>query len=200
MQVNRRLKRPGVFNKLVDQRASYTIAHVLKALLLLSEMPHGRFLLMKKLQLNEASARTLLSKLELNGYSKPSPYGHVLTSKGKAFVKKLRAKIIGPIDVGKSDLTMSENNIAYVIRNAGKKIRSGVEQRDVAITSGATGMTTLVYDKKLTAPSINRNIPKDLEKMFSLKQNDVVLIGSAKNQASADLATLYAAFRLVGFK
>src|SRR3989344_5452000 len=121
---------------LVDQRASYTKAHVLKALMLLSEMPHGRFLLMKKLHLNEASARTLLSKLESKNYSKPSTYGHVLTKKGSLFVKKIRSKIIGPIDVGRSELTMSENNIAYVIRGAASKIKSGIEQRDIAIISG----------------------------------------------------------------
>ncbi len=187
-----------MLDSLVDRRASYTKAHVLKTLLLLSEMPHGRFLLMKKLQLNEASARTLLSKLESKGYSKSSTYGHVLTKKGNSFVKKIKEKVIlGPIEVVKSDLTFSENNIAYVVRNAANKIKSGIEQRDIAIISGATGMTTLVYDKKLTAPSVRKKVPKELEKIFNLKKNDVVLIGSAKNHIAADLATLYAALNLI---
>jgi len=184
-------------NELVDLRASYSEVHVLKALMLLAEMPHGRFLLMKKLQLNEASARTLLSKLEQKNYSRPSPYGHALTKKGNVFVKKIRQRIIGPIKVGKTLVTLSDSNVAYIVRNASNKIKSGVEQRDTAIKLGANGLTTLVQEnKKLSFPLSNKKVPESVQKLFSLKENDVVLIGSSDNEITADLSALYAAYSI----
>lgn len=181
---------------LVDRRAGYSEAHVIMALLLLNEMPHGRFLLMKKLHLNEASSRTLLLKMESNGYSKSSPYGHILTKKGIEFVKKLRKRVIGPINIGKTPLTLWKNNIAYVVRNGAKKVETGIEQRDIAVQLGASGMTTLVYKGRLFIPNVNRKVPEAVEKLFKLKENDAVLIGSADSEEKASLASLYAAYKI----
>ena len=182
---------------LVDNRAGYSEAHVIQALVLLAGMPHGRFLIMKKLNLNEASARTLLSRLERNGYSKTSTYGHVLTKKGLSFVKKLNGRIMGPINIGKTPLTLSKNNVAYVVRGAAAHVNSGLEQRDMAIKLGASGMTTLVYKNKLMVPSVKRKVPEAMNKLFTLKKDDVVLIGSADTEEKASLVALYAAYKLV---
>ena len=185
-----------MLSELVDRRAGYSEAHAIMALLLLNEMPHGRFLLMKKLHLNEASARTLLLKMEFRKYSKSSPRGHVLTKKGIKFVKQIRKKIIGPINIGKTSLTLWKNNVAYVVRNGANNVESGIEQRDIAIQLGASGMTTLVYKGRLFIPNVKRKVPVDVEKLFNLEKNDAVLIGSADSEEKASIASLYAAYKI----
>jgi len=179
----------------IDKRSGFHRAHVVKAILLL-EKPMGRKKLMKELNLNEASTRTLIKTLEKNKIIKPSTKGCLLTKKGKKMLKLLKRNIRGPYEVEKSDITISKYNIAYIVRNKSGKINKGIEQRDEAIKIGADGLTTLIYDKTLRVPGVGRSV-KWLSKKLDIKERDVVLIGSAKDKHTADLAALYNAYLLL---
>lgn len=187
-----------VIDDSIDTRANYASVHVVKAMLLLGKRMQGRESLMKELMLNEASAKTLLKNLEKKALIKSGYTGSCLTKKGLGFVALFNEKISGPAEIAITGITMSDYNIAYLVRNAAPRIKKGVEQRDQAILMGADGLTTLVYRKKLFMPGLEKwKIPPELKNIFALKENDIILIGSAKNQRKADLAALNAAINLL---
>ncbi len=181
----------------IDKRASYTDAHIAKALILL-EKPTGREMLMKRLNLNEASARTLLRNLEKMNYVRPSSSGHVLTQKGMNFLAYIKSNVEGPKNVGKTDLSISNSTVAYLVRKKAGKIRIGIEQRDQAIRFGADGLTTIIYNKDFFIPGMTGwKIPSTVRSMFSVSNNDVILMASAPSEIIADLAALNSALILL---
>ncbi len=187
-----------IIDNSIDIRANYASVHVVKALLLIDKEKCGRERLMKELALNEASARTMLRNLEKNGLIKSSYRGRLLAPRGRKFIEALNKKVSGPAMVMKTGITMSDCNIAYLVKNAARKIRKGVEQRDQAILMGAQGLTTLLHRKKLFMPGLEKwKVPREISSMFELKEDDVILIGSAKNAVKADLAALNAAINLL---
>ena len=86
-----------MFKKLIDSRASYSSAHVVKVLFLLSERPMGRHRLIKETRLGEATVKTLIKRLIKNKLIKKTTKGNVLTKKGILFVKKIIKNMIPPI-------------------------------------------------------------------------------------------------------
>jgi len=181
----------------IDKRSGYSLAHAMKTIMLLGESPIGREGLIKKLNLNEASVRTLLGKLEKNGFVKKSTKGRTLTDKGKKTLSFLKKNINGPVTMGRTKIAVSKYNIAYLVRNKSKKIKKGLEQRDQAILMGAEGLTTVTYDRSLCVPGPNWKVPCTVRDLFDLKRGDVILIGSANRKDVADLAALNAALLLL---
>lgn len=181
----------------IDKRSGYSLVHAVKTIMLLGEEPSGREKLIRKLNLNEASVRTLLSKLEKNGLIEKSTRGRILTDKGRGFFYFLKRNLIGPITVSRTKVTVSKYNIAYIVRKRARKIKKGLEQRDQAILMGADGLTTITYDKTLKIPGLNRKVPDSIKNLFNLEKGDVILIGSAKSKDMADLAALNAALLLL---
>ncbi len=175
-----------------DKRSGYSEPHILKTLLSI-DVSVGREKLMKDLGLNEASARTLLNFLKRKGLLKSTKRGHEPTNKCNEIVKFLKANIKGPIILKKSKITVGEKNIAYIVKKRANKIRYGIEQRDHAIMMGAHGLTTIIKKGKLFMPGMKANINLDVE----MEDGDVLLIGSAKNRHTAELAALYAAYLLL---
>ncbi|MFC2143515.1 DUF4443 domain-containing protein [Candidatus Aenigmatarchaeota archaeon] len=184
----------------IDKRSGYTKVHIIKAMLLMMDAPLGRNKLMKELYINEATARTLLRKLEKNSIVVTTSRGHKLTKKGITLSRKYNTKIKGPYFIKKSNITVSKYNVAFIVKKSSSKIKLGIEQRDKAIKMDADGLTTIIKKSRFIIPSIEHwIIPKYIEKLFSSKCNkgDVVLIGSAKNKETAELAALSAAIELL---
>ncbi len=175
-----------------DKRSGYSESHVLKAVLLM-EGPIGREKIMKFLSLNEASARTILNFLKKNGLVKSTNKGHEPTKKCKKIIKYLKANIKGPLIFGKKSITISEKNVAYIVKNRANKIRYGIEQRDQAIIMGASGLTTIIKKGKLSIPGMKTNLDLGIE----MEDGDVLLIGSANDEKIAEFAALYAAYLLL---
>ena len=175
-----------------DKRSGYSEPHILKTLLSI-DVSVGREKLMKDLGLNEASARTLLNFLKGKGLLKSTKRGHEPTEKCKDVVKFLKTNIKGPIILGKSSITVGNKNIAYIVKNRANKIRYGIEQRDQAIIMGAYGLTTIIKRGKLFMPGMKANINLDVE----MKDGDVLLIGSAGTERTAEFAALYASYLLL---
>jgi hypothetical protein len=79
-------------------------------------------------------------------------------------------------------------------------VKTGVEQRDAAIKVGALGATTLIFNRgKLRMPLADEDVsPKD-SKVHSLliselqpSDNDIVIIGSANDESTAEIGALAA--------
>jgi hypothetical protein len=81
-------------------------------------------------------------------------------------------------------------------------IKTGIEQRDIAIKAGAIGATTLIFKNGIfLIPTTNFNalseepqIQKKLIESLHPENNDVIIIGSDhKSKKIAEIATKYAA-------
>jgi len=191
----------SMLEKMVDIRASYSVIHLVKTIMLFSEKNIGRYGLVKELGLNEASVKTILKNLEKNKIAEPFATGYKLTKKGLLLAKKLKRKIPYISQMPENELMVGKYNTIVVVRNAAKKIRFGMEQRDAAIKVGAEGATTFVYKNKLLLPGVSLNV-KGLEKMlkekFEMKNDDVIIVGTASSKQKSEEGALSAAVIILG--
>jgi len=199
-----------VTRKVAPGRApSFTEAHVVKALEIVGgEKGVGRIRLSKELGLGEGTTRTLVKHLKNEGIIKVSKYGIMLSEHGKKMFSNLRSKISEEVEVPPSPLTVGPFNIAVLVRGMAHKIKQGLEQRDTAIKAGALGATTLIFShNKLTMPSSEEDIFKGIPSIHNMlvskldpKENDIIIVGSGKNKASAEIGAKMAALELLKSK
>jgi len=199
-----------VTRKVAPGRApSFTEAHVVKALEIVGGGEGvGRIRLSKELGLGEGTTRTLVKHLKNEGIIKVSKYGIMLSEHGKKMFSDLRSKISEEIEVPPSPLTVGPFNIAVLVRGMARKIKQGLEQRDTAIKAGALGATTLIFSRnKLTMPSSEEDIFKGIPSIHNIlvskldpKENDIIIVGSGKNKASAEIGAKMAALELLKSK
>lgn len=174
--------------------------HVRRALELLGEHKRiGRKKLAEELGLGEGSIRTLLSQLKRQGLIKSSRAGHELTAKGKRELGKPLEFVrldAGPLTVGRVD-------VATVVRGAAKQVKLGIEQRDEAIKVGAEGATVLVFEGgRLRFPSdpgaeVNERVARELLSRLKPRASDVIIIGTASDEVTAERGARAAALSLV---
>jgi aminoglycoside N3'-acetyltransferase len=95
-------------------------------------------------------------------------------------------------------------NVAVRVRGMKDFIRYGLEQRDAAIMAGAKGATTLIFaENKLTMPGMKEDVLESDQSIFtslsklSLKEGDVIIIGSANEKINAELGARTAALDLL---
>lgn len=185
--------------------ASFSVLHVLKALEIMSEKAVGRSRLAADLNVGEGTVRTLINRLKDAGLIVISEVGCALTKDGLDLWKEIKSVFEKKNEIGKNELTISEYNVAVLVKNRGHKVKSGVEQRDAAVMAGAKGATTILSKKRcLVIPSVSNDVAKDFpnaaDQMFSLLQpeeNDVVIIGSADTLIKAEYGALAAALTLL---
>jgi len=196
-----------VTRKIAPGRApSFTDAHVVRALEIIgSGEVVGRIRLSKELGLGEGTARTLVKHLKNEGIIKISKYGIMLSENGKKMFSDLKSKISEGIKVPQSPLTVGPFNIAVLVKGMARKIKRGLEQRDIAIKAGALGATTLVFSRnRLTMPSNEEDVFKSIPSIHDMlvsklgpKENDVIIIGSGENKTSAEIGAKMAALELL---
>ncbi|MFH1786151.1 MAG: DUF4443 domain-containing protein [archaeon] len=191
----------GKLAELVDKRASYSVVHIVRALLLLSETPAGRFSFMSKLRIGEASAKTLLNSLCDAGIAKPSVKGAVLTQKGEALVRSLLTQISEPRSIAATDFAVAKQNIAIIVRNSAKRVGNCISLRDTAVKAGAAGLTVLVKEGgRLRLPNCSFSlepIEGVVKSLFKVENGDAVLIGSSPDAITAEEGAIAAALQLV---
>jgi predicted transcriptional regulator len=185
---------------------SFNEAHVVKAIELICERGSvGRIRLSRELGLGEGTTRTLLKHLKNEAILKSSRVGISLSEEGKKLFSNLRSKISACSEVPNSPLTVGSCNIAVLIRNAAKAVGSGMEQRDIAIQSGATGATTLIFsNNKLLLPTGEKNISESMSELhdnlvahFKPKENDAIIVGCGENRELAEIGAKMAAIKLL---
>jgi predicted transcriptional regulator len=185
---------------------SFNEAHVVKAMEVIGKYKTvGRIRLSKELGLGEGTTRTLLKHLKSEGMTRSSRSGISFSEEGKKLFSNLRSKLSEGIEVPSSPLTVGAFNIAILVRDSAQSVGSGMEQRDIAIKSGASGATTLVFsDNKLSMPKcvddVSESTPKlheELVTKLNPNQNDVIIVGSGENREQAEIGAKMAAIKLL---
>ncbi len=197
---------------LADTRApgpapTFTGSHVLLAFITISGSSFvGRQELARRSGLGEGAARTVLKKLKEKGYVDVIRSGCFLTRVGRQKARSIESSMSGLASVPRSDLTMGDHQAALALRNAGGRVRSGIEQRDSAIRIGASGATTyVVQSERFTIPGGSANCERDfpgpvwsvLRRDLSPRNNDVVILCGGHDEVSARLGALAAATTLL---
>ncbi len=178
----------------------FTSAHALIALLVIREKSPGRKQLSADLCLGEGTVRNLLRRLAEEGLVSSTRRGVSLTAEGESLVEELTQSIRGR-PVPRSHLTVGEYNHAVLVKGGASKVRLGVEQRDKALISGASGATTLVVeDGGFKVPALPDAVEESLvESMLELEpeDGDAVIIGTADHVFSAELGAYAAGLELL---
>ena len=185
---------------------AFNEAHVVKALEIIGNYGFvGRIRLSKELGLGEGTTRTLLKHLKKEGITQSSRSGISLSEEGERLFSNLRDKLSEGVEVPSSRLTVGSFNIAILVRDSAQAVKSGMEQRDAAIKSGASGATTLVFSSnKLSMPSREQDISVGMPSLhnqlvtkFNPKENDVIIVGSGENRELAEIGAKMAALKLL---
>ena len=185
---------------------SFNEAHVVKALEIIGKSGSvGRIRLSKEVGLGEGTTRTLLKHLKNEGITQSSRSGISFSETGKKLFSDLRSKVSEGVDVASSPLTVGSFNIAVLVRDSAQAVGSGMEQRDTAIKSGASGATTLVFSgNKLSLPACVNDISESTSSLhdeivtkLNPNENDVIIVGSGENRNLAEIGAKMAAIKLL---
>ena len=184
----------------------FTEVHVIKTIEIIQAQEFiGRGKLSNMLGLGEGTTRTLVRHLKRNGLIKISRTGIRLSEDGVKLYSILRDKMSKEIEIPPSSLTLGPFNVAILVKNAGSSVKSGLEQRDLAIMTGAYGATTLVYTRnKLMMPGVTKDIFEKIPSIHATlmselnpQENDVIIVGSAESRNLAEIGAKIAAFQLI---
>jgi len=184
---------------------TFTVSHIFFALELMAEKPIGRNKLAKKLDVGEGAIRTIINRLKEAGLIETSKEGCNLTSKGFNVWKQFVEHFPKRVEIGKNELTKADYNYAFLVKNSGHKIKSGIEQRDAAIVAGATRAVVIVSKQgHLTIESVSNNLEQEfpeaarqLLKGMKPENNDVIIIVGAAAPQKAKHGAFAASWALL---
>ncbi len=161
----------------------------------------GRYQLKSKVGLGEGSLRTLLKRLEQNGFInvKGKRAGHTLSEMGLNFVKELMNRFTFPMQFQNppSWLKALGSIIHYSIIRS-EYIRSpltnGIKQRDTAMIHGGKGGVCLIFDGKTFLFPGDKYPGSDLSEINTdgLKINDIICFAGADEIEKSKIALLAA--------
>jgi biotin operon repressor len=185
--------------------ATFSVAHIFYALELMAERPIGRNKLAEKLIVGEGAVRTIINRLKDAGLIVTSKAGCNLTAKGLSIWKKFEEFFPKRVEIGKTELTTAEHNYAFLVKNSGHKVKSGIEQRDAAIVAGAKRAVVIVSKGghliiESVSNSIEKEFPKaanQILKVIQPEDNDVIIIAGADVPQKAKHAAFAASWALV---
>ncbi len=181
---------------------AYTHAHVLKAFETIGDRRQvGRQQLAIILGLGEGTVRTMIKKIRGQNLVSVSKGGITLTKSGVELLSELRSCMVS-IEVPETVVAFGSRNYATMVKQAAERVAIGVEQRDAAIKAGAEGATTLIFNgTRFNIPGLAVALDASLVS-FMLDQlrpetNDVVIVGFADDQLSAEIGARTAALELL---
>jgi len=184
---------------------TFSIFHLFYALELLAQMPLGRNKLAGKLEVGDGAVRTIISRLKENDLIETSKEGCNLSRKGAEIWGQFEEIFPRRIAISKSDLSSSEFNHAFLVKDCGQKVRSGIDQRDAAIIAGAKNALVIVYrNGHLRIESVSECLEKDYPQAASQiineldpKENDVVIVAGADSALRAKRGAFAASWSLI---
>ena len=185
---------------------TFSMFHIFCALELMAAKPIGRNKLAEKLDVGEGAIRTIISRLKDGGLIVTSKEGCKLTDKGADVWKKIEEIFPKRIEIERTPLTTAEYNYAFLVKNSGHKVKSGIEQRDAAIMGGARRAVVIVSKNgHLMIESISKSIENDFPeasnkilKDLKPEENDVVVIAGADSPLKAKRGAFAASWVLLG--
>lgn len=181
---------------------SFDSVHVFAALQMIEKSGKtSRDALCSGLGLGEGTVKTLVKHLKMHGLIQTSNGGTKTTSKGSGICQGLLEAMPAEMSLPKCSVALGRFNYAVLVRELGFAIRSGIEQRDAAIKMGATGATTLVFrEGKFAMPAGGQDslrkegaVRRMLAEGLAPQEGDVIIIGSAESEKTAELAAKNAA-------
>jgi hypothetical protein len=175
--------------------------HVYKALHALEDGKRkGRKALADSVGLGEGSMRTIVEYLRDQDYIEVKQTGIRISRHGSDLLASL------PLSVARlppTDVSVGQRSVAARVRAVANKIKVGIEQRDAAVKAGADGATTIVVvGGRLIVPpdfdlaSEGKEIAEELKRIFTLEDDDVIIIGTGADYQHAEDGALAAAFEL----
>jgi predicted transcriptional regulator len=184
---------------------TFTVFHVFYALELLAKEPLGRNKLAKKLNVGDGAVRTIISRLRNAGLIETSKEGCSLTKKGLDIWGQFEQIFPKRVEIPKNELIESEFNFAFLVKNSGQKVRSGIDQRDAAIIAGARKALVIVFKGgHLCIESVSNCIEKDypeaagqILKEFAPEDNDAIVIAGADSALRAKRGAFAASWSLI---
>ena len=185
---------------------TFTVFHVFYALELMSQNPIGRNKLAKKLNVGDGAVRTIISRLRNAGLIETSKKGCTLTEKGTDIWGQFEQFFPKRVEIAKSELNQSDNNFAFLVKNSGQKVKSGIDQRDAAIIAGARKALVIVFkDGHLRIESVSDCIEKQYPTAanqildeLNPEDNDVIIVAGADSALKAKRGAFAASWSLIG--
>ena len=187
---------------------TFSMFHIFYALELMAKKPIGRNKLAEKLNVGEGAIRTIISRLKDAGLIVTSKEGCTLTDKGLRVWKNFVEFFPKRVGIEKTALTTSEYNYAFLVKNRGHKVKSGIDQRDAAIMGGARRALVIVFkNDRLMIESVSNSVENDfpeaankLLKDLNPEDNDVIIIAGADSPLRAKRGAFAASWVLIGNK
>jgi hypothetical protein len=197
--------------KLVERRGQgpspgFGREHVVLAFLILGASKSlGRQALASGISIGEGSMRTILKKLRQAGLVEVDPAGIQLTRAGVRSYQGILKKMVPPVTLRGSTLTVGRSQAGVDMRSSGDAISSGIQQRDAAVRAGAEGATSYVLRAgKFTVPGGSSDCEKDfpsgtwgvLREELDPHNGDAIIVCGAGDETRAKLGALAAALSL----
>jgi predicted transcriptional regulator len=187
---------------------AFTHVDVTQAILTIGDEGQiGRIELSKRLGLGEGAVRTIIKHLVQANIVEVAKSGCKLTKNGGKLYRSLRLKVSKVSQVDAKQFALDRASAAVSVKEVGRLLKKGIEQRDAAIREGATGACTLVFrGRRFLMPmseeeewKLNRDdlLFKELKDLFSPAEGDVVVLSSAPDRATAEHGAIAAALTLL---
>jgi predicted transcriptional regulator len=184
---------------------SFTIFHIFYALELMSQKSLGRNKLAEQLNVGDGAVRTIISRLREADLIDASKEGCSLTEKGREIWRQFEEIFPERLSLPKSELIGSEFNYAFLVKNRGEKVESGIDQRDAAIIAGARKALVIVYQKghlriEGVSSSIEKEYPKAANHILTTltpQDNDVVIVAGGDTALKAKRGAFAASWSLI---
>jgi len=169
--------------------------HIIRTLIEIKKNPSGRKILSKRIGISEGSMRSMLDYLKEKNFIISTKNGHVLTSNGNEMVDKFLRFCSFPFKISLPDMT-DKKCVAIILKNASKKIKNGITERDIGVREGCDGAFIFVYENnEFKFPHVNISvldfpasykILNDLAQKNEIKEGDVLVVCFAKDYLTAE--------------
>ena len=160
--------------------------------------PISRAELSKRLGLGEGTIRTILDSLKKKKLIDSNREGHFLSKKGILLLERI-ARFMEPPKTVRMEIFPKFREKGVVLRNVKKKM-ADYKVRDIAVRNGAEGALILKYDKRLEIEGYSKADFSSLEREFSLKPKDTLIIAFAESYRDAENACVACALFLTKLK
>jgi len=185
---------------------AFTPFHIYCALEQLSQGPIGRNRLADKLGVGDGTIRTIISRLKDAELILNTKEGGTLTTQGQGVWQQFEQVFPQRAEIPKTELTTSEFNYGFMIKDQRDKVKSGIDQRDAAIIAGAKRAIVLITNQKgLQVASVDQSIEeeytvaaKEILKKITPQNKDVIIIAGAETPLKAKTGAFAAAWTLIG--
>lgn len=162
--------------------------------------PVGRKKLSSMIGVGEGSTRTILGILQEHDLVDIDKSGVSINKKGADYHSSTYMEIK---HIDTEALTIGEYDCVVRVSKMASRVKYGCEERDVAIKAGASGATTLICNNgHLMFPGSEYPVDRELNDLLwdsvSIRNEDVIIIGTGESPEIAEEGAVIAALTLMG--